>query len=228
MTANNPSPTGVLIPIPQYPLYTASLANFSGTPLPYLLDESSGWSTSIEGIEAAVVKAKKEGVTPRALVIINPGNPTGALLDEKTQEQLVKICEKHSLVLLADEVYQNNLHKREQFPFTSFKKVVRKLDSPIPLISYHSISKGVSGECGRRGGYFECTNIPEEIIALIYKMVTLSCSDIYTWLTFCRSLSTFARRWAARSALTLWSARQSLGPPHTTSGKKKQTLSTVL
>jgi alanine transaminase len=171
VTPNNPSPSGILIPIPQYPLYTATLAQFSGTPIPYYLDEASGWSTSLQGIEEAIEKAKKDRITPKALVIINPGNPTGALLNEKSQEALVKICEKHSLVLMADEVYQTNLHRPIEAPFTSFKKVVRNLNSPISLISYHSISKGISGECGRRGGYFECTNVPDDVRALIYKMV---------------------------------------------------------
>ncbi|KAJ3503263.1 hypothetical protein NLJ89_g8512 [Agrocybe chaxingu] len=137
---------GFLIPIPQYPLYTASLAQHQGRPIPYYLDEYSDWSTSVESIEAAIKKAHSEGVEPRGLVIINPGNPTGALLDEATQERLVQLCEKHSLVLMADEVYQNNLHKAKTHPFTSFKKVVSKLQSPIPLVSFHSISKGVSGE----------------------------------------------------------------------------------
>ncbi|KAF9525308.1 alanine aminotransferase [Crepidotus variabilis] len=172
MLINSPK-AGILIPIPQYPLYTASLAQHSGVPLPYLLDESSEWSTSIQSVEDAVKKAQDDGITPRALVIINPGNPTGALLDASTQEALVKLCEKHSLVLLADEVYQNNLHKPETHTFTSFKKVVSQLKSPIPLVSFHSISKGVSGECGRRGGYFECDNFSEEVIALIYKMVSV-------------------------------------------------------
>ena len=169
---NSPK-AGILIPIPQYPLYTACLAQFSGNAIPYYLDESSGWSTSVESIEEAIRKAKEDGIDPRGLVIINPGNPTGALLDEATQEKLVKISEKHSLVLLADEVYQDNLHRRQTHPFTSFKKVVSNVQSPIPLISFHSISKGVVGECGRRGGYFECTNISEDVIAFIYKMVSV-------------------------------------------------------
>jgi len=173
VTQNNPSPSGILIPIPQYPLYTATLAQFSGTPLPYYLDESKGWSTSPSEVEAALAEAKKKGVTPKALVVINPGNPTGALLDEKTQEGLVKLCEEHNLVILADEVYQSNLHRPQEAPFSSFKKIVRKMNSPVGLISYHSISKGVTGECGRRGGYFECTNFPDDIIALIYKMVSV-------------------------------------------------------
>ncbi|KAF9045331.1 transaminase [Panaeolus papilionaceus] len=164
---------GILIPIPQYPLYTASLAQHQGIPIPYHLDEASGWSTSVEAIEEALIKAEKAGVLPKGLVIINPGNPTGALLDEPTMEKLVHICDKYSLVLLADEVYQTNLHKANTHPFTSFKKVVSKLQSGIPLVSFHSISKGVSGECGRRGGYFECTNFSEEVLALIYKMVSV-------------------------------------------------------
>lgn len=172
MLIQNPN-SGVLIPIPQYPLYTATLAQFNGAPIPYYLDECHGWSTSVEAVEAALKDAVTGGVEPKALVVINPGNPTGALLDEATQEQLVKLCEEHSLVLLADEVYQVNLHKRTTHPFTSFKKVVSKLRSHVPLVSFHSTSKGVTGECGRRGGYFECTNFSEEILGLIYKMVSV-------------------------------------------------------
>jgi alanine transaminase len=168
------SPTsGILIPIPQYPLYTATLAQHSGVALPYHLDESSGWSTSIADVEAAIEKSHRDGILARALVVINPGNPTGALLDESTMEKVVQLCEKYSLVLLADEVYQVNLHRPATHPFTSFKKIVAKLQSPIALVSFHSISKGVSGECGRRGGYFECTNFPDEILALIYKMASV-------------------------------------------------------
>lgn len=173
MLISEPHKSGVLIPIPQYPLYTATLAQHSGVPIPYHLDESREWSTSIEEIEEALVKSGKEGVQAKALVIINPGNPTGALLDEPTMQKLVKLCETHELVLLADEVYQINLHHPTTHPFTSFKKVIRQLNSSVPLVSFHSISKGVSGECGRRGGYFECANISPEIIALIYKMVSV-------------------------------------------------------
>lgn len=179
VTPNNPDPCGILIPLPQYPLYTASLAQFSGTPLFYDLDESNGWSTSPAGVRAALARAKEKGVIPKALAVLNPGNPTGGLLREETQEELVKLCEEHNLVLLADEVYQSNLHRRKEAPFTSFKKIVRRMESPIALVSYHSISKGVTAECGRRGGYFECTNFPEEILALIYKMVGVDIRHVY-------------------------------------------------
>lgn len=165
--------SGILIPIPQYPLYTATLAQYNGTPIPYYLDEASDWSTSVESIEVALKEAIAKGIEPKALVIINPGNPTGALLEESTQERLVKLCEDHSLVLLADEVYQANIHNRATHQFISFKKVVSKMRSPVPLVSFHSTSKGVTGECGRRGGYFECTNISEPVLALVYKMMSV-------------------------------------------------------
>lgn len=168
-----PHETGVLIPIPQYPLYTAALAQYNGIPLPYHLSEPEGWSTSLVEIEAALDRAEKSGVKPRALVVINPGNPTGSVLDIPTMENVVRVCEQHNLVLLADEVYQINLHHPDTHPFHSFKKVVRQLNSPISLVSFHSISKGVKGECGRRGGYFECTNISEEVRAILYKMVSV-------------------------------------------------------
>lgn len=165
---------GILIPIPQYPLYTASLAQHTGVAIPYYLDETNGWSTSVSSIEEALEEATKEGIVAKGLVIINPGNPTGALLDEETQEKLVHLCEKYHLVLLADEVYQANLHRPDSHTFTSFKKIVSRMESKVPLVSFHSISKGVSGECGRRGGYFECTNFSDEVIALLYKMVSVS------------------------------------------------------
>lgn len=170
------SPTsGILIPIPQYPLYTATLARHNGIPIPYYLDETSnGWTTNVDEVERAIQKALSENVETKALVIINPGNPTGGVLALDEQKALVKLCEKYNIVLIADEVYQANIHTRDTHTFTSFKKVVRMLDSHVPLVSFHSTSKGVTGECGRRGGYFEVANVPEETIALLYKMVSVN------------------------------------------------------
>jgi len=161
---------GILIPIPQYPLYTATLAQYSGVPIPYFLDEAKGWATDPASVEEAVKKALKEGTKPKGLVIINPGNPTGSVLPESIMKQLVDVADRYGLVLLADEVYQDNLHQRPNQPFISFKKVIATTGSKVPLVSFHSISKGVSGECGRRGGYFETFNISSEINSLIYKM----------------------------------------------------------
>ncbi|KAJ7432123.1 1-aminocyclopropane-1-carboxylate synthase 2 [Mycena galericulata] len=166
---------GVLIPVPQYPLYTAALAQHHGTPVPYFLNEDAppGWATDVPAISAALASAEAAGTHVRALVVINPGNPTGALLPESQMHGLIKLCEEHNLVLLADEVYQENIHDRTTDSFVSFKKAVRDLASPVPLVSFHSISKGVSGECGRRGGYFELVNVTDDVRALVYKLVSV-------------------------------------------------------
>ena len=113
------------------------LAQQQGVAIPYYLDEMNGWSMDPVDVEQAVISAKAKGTDPKALVIINPGNPTGAILAYDTQCELVNICAKHDLVLLADEVYQINLHNRDNYPFTSFKKVLMDMQSKVPLISFH-------------------------------------------------------------------------------------------
>lgn len=181
MLISQPQQTGVLIPIPQYPLYTASLSQHGGVPIPYYLDESKAWSTDPSSIRSALEHHKKShpDVTPRAIVVINPGNPTGSVLDRETMKDILHVCAENSLVLMADEVYQSNIHHPPPAPqFTSFKSLVaeaqvKEPSSPIgkvSLFSFHSTSKGVTGECGRRGGYFECTNISPSVMALIYKI----------------------------------------------------------
>ena len=68
---------GILIPIPQYPLYSALLTLNGGELLPYYLDESKGWGLDVDGLNTMVEKSKADGFCPRAIVVINPGNPTG-------------------------------------------------------------------------------------------------------------------------------------------------------
>lgn len=163
-----------MIPIPQYPLYTATLAYVDATPLPYYLQETSQWSMNHQVLVDTISKAKKDGTPIKALVIINPGNPTGACLTQSAIEEVIKMCYEERILLMADEVYQANIFDAEKKPFVSFKKVLRSMPEEIAnsveLVSFHSISKGVSGECGRRGGYFELVNFSDEILEQVYKM----------------------------------------------------------
>jgi alanine transaminase len=127
---------------------------------------------------AAVKRAKEAGTPIKALAIINPGNPTGACLPVEAMKQVVQLCYDESLLLLADEVYQANIFDKENKPFVSFKKVLREMEKEVAegveLVSFHSISKGVSGECGRRGGYFEAVNLDEGVMEQIYKMASVN------------------------------------------------------
>lgn len=172
---------GILCPIPQYPLYSASIALHGGTLVPYYLDEATGWGLEISELKKQLEAAKSKGITVRALVVINPGNPTGQVLAEGNQREIVKFCKEESLVLLADEVYQENIYVPDK-QFHSFKKISRTMgygDNDISLVSFQSVSKGYYGECGKRGGYMEVTGFSPEIREQIYKVASVNlCSNI--------------------------------------------------
>lgn len=145
--------------------------------MPYYLDESTGWGTDLNAIRTAYEKAKADGVDVRCIVIINPGNPTGASLPEDDIKAVLDFAAQENLVVMADEVYQTNVFVGK---FHSFKQVLRKIQQETPgkydgleLASLHSISKGMVGECGHRGGYFELCGFDAEVEANIYKFVSI-------------------------------------------------------
>lgn len=169
--------TGILVPIPQYPLYTATLSLLNARCVPYYLDESKGWGTDIQTIKDSYTKAKSEGTDIRAIVVINPGNPTGSNLSPEDIRAVLEFAAEAKIVVLGDEVYQTNIFEGE---FTSFKKGLRDLQKEVPgkydnmeVASLNSISKGMVGECGHRGGYFELTGFDPEVAQQIYKFVSI-------------------------------------------------------
>ncbi|KAK4479202.1 hypothetical protein RD792_014713 [Penstemon davidsonii] len=172
---------GIFCPIPQYPLYSASIALHGGTLVPYYLDEATGWGMEISELKNQLESARSNGINVRALVVINPGNPTGQVLAEDNQRQIVDFCKKEGLVLLADEVYQENIYVPDK-QFHSFKKVARSMgygEKDISLVSFQSVSKGYYGECGKRGGYMEITGFSPEVRQQIYKVASVNlCSNI--------------------------------------------------
>ena len=165
------------MPIPQYPLYTATLSLLDATCVPYYLDESKAWGTDLDAIKGAYDKATADGIDVRCMVIINPGNPTGASLSEEDIRAAIEFAREKNLVIMADEVYQTNVFIGK---FHSFKQVLRKLQNEKPgaydgveLASLHSVSKGMVGECGHRGGYFELVGFDSQVEANIYKFVSI-------------------------------------------------------
>ncbi|KAI9926858.1 glycerol-3-phosphate O-acyltransferase 2 [Aspergillus wentii] len=173
---NGPS-AGVLVPIPQYPLYTATLSLLNAQCVPYLLEEEKAWGTDVNAIRNSLEQAKAAGTDVRAIVVINPGNPTGASLGADDIKSVLDVAAEEKLVVIADEVYQTNVFVGE---FTSFKKRLRQLQQEFPgkydnveLASLHSVSKGMVGECGHRGGYFELVGFDPLVAAQIYKFVSI-------------------------------------------------------
>ena len=116
----------------------------------------------------------------RALVVINPGNPTGQCLSRANQEEIVRLCAQHGVLLIADEVYQDNVYAEDK-EFVSFRRVAADagLLGVFPLASLNSISKGAVGECGRRGGYLEATGLDPGVKEQLLKLVSINlCPNI--------------------------------------------------
>lgn len=165
--------TGVLVPIPQYPLYTATLSLLNAQLVPYYLDEEKNWGTDVQSIKTALKEAQRKGIDVRAVVVINPGNPTGGSLSAEDITSVLEMAAQEKIVVMADEVYQTNVFEGE---FMSFKKCLRDLQKSaknhdgrfddVELASLHSISKGMVGECGHRGGYYEMVGFDQEVRSL--------------------------------------------------------------
>jgi aspartate/methionine/tyrosine aminotransferase len=170
---------GIMVPIPQYPLYSATITLYGGTQIPYYLDEDHDWSVSRELLDKAFIDAVRKGVKPRAICVLNPGNPTGAVLDHDNIEMIIDFARSHDLSILTDEVYQEDVYLTD-FAFSSFAKVMGELGvSDVSLFSFHSVSKGFIGECGHRGGYMEIRNLPDEVVEQIEKLQSVSlCSNL--------------------------------------------------
>jgi aspartate/methionine/tyrosine aminotransferase len=170
---------GFLIPIPQYPLYSASLTLFGGEKIGYLLDEQNGWQLSETILSESLASAKSAGIHPVGMVVINPGNPTGAVLSRENIAMIIAFARRHGLALIADEVYQENVYAAGCV-FDSFAKVMHSLgDTETPLFSLHSVSKGFLGECGHRGGYLELRNIPDDVLGEFIKLQSISlCANV--------------------------------------------------
>jgi aspartate/methionine/tyrosine aminotransferase len=171
---------GIMIPIPQYPIYSALIAKLTGRQIGYELEEEKNWAASREELEMRLHSAQADGITVKALAIINPGNPTGQVFSREDLEVICTFCAENGIVLLADEVYQRNVYAPNK-DFLSAKKVALETAGceNLQLISFHSTSKGVIGECGRRGGYMELHNIDSYVQSQLYKLASSGlCSNV--------------------------------------------------
>ncbi|XP_023604069.1 alanine aminotransferase 1 [Myotis lucifugus] len=164
--------TGVLIPIPQYPLYSAALAELNAVQVDYYLDEDRAWALDVAELRRALCQARGH-CCPRALCIINPGNPTGG---GGTGGGGGDGASPGSRDAVARQVYQDNVYA-EGSQFHSFKKVLMEMGPPYStqqeLASFHSISKGYMGECGLRGGYVEVVNMDPAVQQQMQKLMSV-------------------------------------------------------
>lgn len=173
-------PAGFMIPIPQYPLYSATISEYNAEKIGYYLDESNFWSLRIEELERAYQESL-EKCEPKAVVLINPGNPTGQVLSLENIQAILKWAHEKRLFILADEVYQDNVYA-DGMKFHSLKKTAYEMGLPyseMEIVSFYSTSKGFMGECGARGGYFEAINLDPAVKVELNKLSSANlCSSV--------------------------------------------------
>ncbi|MES2972062.1 MAG: pyridoxal phosphate-dependent aminotransferase [Pseudomonadota bacterium] len=130
----------LLLPAPDYPLWTAVTSLSGGTPVHYLCDEANGWMPNLDDIRAKI--------TPRTkgIVVINPNNPTGVIYSDALLKEIVNIARQHGLVILADEVYDKVLYDGAKHT------AMASLSQDVLTLTFNSLSKSYRS-CGYRAGW---------------------------------------------------------------------------
>lgn len=134
----------LLLPMPDYPLWTAATSLSGGKPVHYLCDEANGWMPNLDDIRAKI--------TPRTkgIVVINPNNPTGVLYSDELLKQIILIAREHGLVILADEVYDKVLYDGVKHT------AMASLSTDVLTLTFNSLSKSYRS-CGYRAGWMVVT-----------------------------------------------------------------------
>jgi alanine-synthesizing transaminase len=130
----------VLLPMPDYPLYTAAVSLSGGRPVHYLCDEGAGWLPDLDDIRMKISERTK------AIVIINPNNPTGALYPVDLLKQIVEIARQHQLIVFADEIYDKMLYDGDEHVS------IASLADDVLFVTFNGLSKNYRA-CGYRAGW---------------------------------------------------------------------------
>jgi alanine-synthesizing transaminase len=130
----------VLVPAPDYPLWTAAVSLSGGTPIHYLCDESKEWAPDLVDLRSKITPRTK------AIVMINPNNPTGAIYSKAVLMELTQIAREHGLILFADEIYDKMLYDEAKHVSLA------SLSSDVVIITFNGLSKNYRS-CGYRSGW---------------------------------------------------------------------------
>jgi len=130
----------VLVPAPDYPLWTAAVTLAGGTPRHYLCDEANEWNPDLKDLRSKITK------NTRAIVVINPNNPTGALYSDAILQEIIQIAREHELVIFADEIYDKMLYDGAKH--TS----MASLADDVLFVTLNGLSKNYRA-CGYRAGW---------------------------------------------------------------------------
>ena len=130
----------ILVPAPDYPLWTAAVSLSGGTPIHYMCDETNGWAPDINDIRSKVTPKTK------GIVVINPNNPTGAIYSDQVLKSIVDVAKEFGLIIFADEIYDKTLYDGKTH--TS----IASLSEDVLTITFNGLSKNYRS-CGYRAGW---------------------------------------------------------------------------
>jgi len=130
----------ILVPAPDYPLWTASVALAGGTPVHYVCDEGADWMPDIDDIKKKITPATK------GIVVINPNNPTGALYPDSVLQQIVELARQHQLIVFADEIYDKTLYDG------NVHTSIASMADDVLFVTFNGLSKNYRS-CGYRAGW---------------------------------------------------------------------------
>jgi alanine-synthesizing transaminase len=130
----------ILVPAPDYPLWTAAVSLSGGTPVHYMCDEKNGWAPDINDIRSKVTPKTK------GIVVINPNNPTGAIYSDQILKSIVDVAKEFGLIIFADEIYDKTLYDGKTH--TS----IASLSEDVLTITFNGLSKNYRS-CGYRAGW---------------------------------------------------------------------------
>jgi len=130
----------VLVPAPDYPLWTAAVSLSGGTPIHYICDEANGWAPDLNDLRSKITPQTK------AIVVINPNNPTGAIYSQEVLLSLIAIAREHGLILFADEIYDKMVYDQAEHISLG------ALSTDVVTITFNGLSKNYRS-CGYRAGW---------------------------------------------------------------------------
>ncbi len=151
----------VLVPAPDYPLWTAAVSLSGGTPIHYMCDEENNWAPNIDDMRAKITSNTK------GIVVINPNNPTGAVYSEQSLKAIVQLAEEFGLIIFADEIYDKTLYEGKAH--TS----IASLSEEVLMITFNGLSKNYRS-CGYRAGWMFVSGNKESAMDYIEGLNMLS------------------------------------------------------
>ena len=207
----------VLIPMPDYPLWTAAVNLAGGRAMHYLCDEENGWNPAVDDIRAKV------NANTKAIVIINPNNPTGAVYSPEILREIVTIAEEHGLVVFADEIYDKILYEDAKHTPTAtlventLCVTLNGLSKAYRAAGFRSGWMVLSGNLAMAKGYIEglemlssmrlCANVPRNTLSKLPWAATRVSTILPVQADACASNAISPMKRSAKFRVCLWSSQ---------------------